>query len=502
MNIAIGRAMIDKADKYAFSRIDMLVVLAMTAAGRLLYYVLGLYFDASTLSTYMQFIDRELLTNQLIESLWYYHANPPLLNLTTGLALKLFGEHAPLALSVVFHALGGLLALAIFAVIEKLSRSRVAAYALTALMVFSPAFVLYENWLMYTFPTAAMLGISVYLLMRYVESGEARWGTIFFASLALIALTRSMFHLAWAIVITGGLAFSMRHQAKQVLFCAAVPLLMVVGWYGKNYYLFGTFSASSWMGLGLSNITTLTVPRDKLKPLVEQGALSEYALVSRYEDRSQLFVDVDPSEKRIRVLHSQKKSTGESNFNYVGLIDINTLYTHDALKTVIHFPVNYLKAVTLSNRLFFSPTSMNAYFTVENRVAAAPMEMWYNPLIYGAKLLPTKTEQPHFGYTGKYFLEVNTGIILVIGLPLLLLYALTRIAYGITGKAPVRPIETIILTYLVFNILYTYSLGTLLELGENYRYRFVQEPLFLIVLGFLIGDLIRLRRRWSATGFR
>ena len=76
---------------------DVLAVLAITAAGRLVYYLSGVRFDASTLDGYMQFIDTELLVTRLLESLWYYHANPPILNLFTGTVLKLgdwFPENA------------------------------------------------------------------------------------------------------------------------------------------------------------------------------------------------------------------------------------------------------------------------------------------------------------------------------------------------------------------------------------------------------------------------
>ena len=502
MKIAIGQADTNNDQKGGIRRTDLLIVIAMTSASRFLFYSSGLTFDASTPFSFMQFIDPQLLMRQLLQSLWHYHANPPLLNLTTGIALKLFGANAPLALSMAFHALGFLLAASVFAVLQTCTRSRIVAYALTALMVFSPSFVLYENWLMYTFPSAALLGVSVYLLMRYVVSGATRWGVSFFVCLALLALTRSMFHLAWMIVITGTLSFSMPHRARHVLRCAAVPLILVVGWYGKNYLLFGTFSSSTWMGLGLSNITTLTVPRSKLEPLVKEGTLSEFALVSRYEDTRLLFSDLNPSQDEIPVLHNLKKSTGQFNYNYLGIVDVSALYARDGFQTALHFPAEYLNGVKLSNRLFFSPTSMNAYFTAENRIAAAPMQLVYNLLFYGAKASPVQTEVPHFGYSGKNFVEVNTGIILIFIYPLILLYALARIVYVVSGKAPISLVEKALLTYLVFNISYIYFLGTLLELAENYRYRFLTEPLFLMLVGLLIGDLNRLRRRWREMRLR
>ncbi|MCG8450523.1 MAG: hypothetical protein MI725_13220, partial [Pirellulales bacterium] len=377
--------------------------------------------------------------------------------------------------------------------------SRVAAHVLAAVMVLSPAFVLYENWLMYTFPAAAMLGASVFLLMRYVESGSTRWGVVFFATIALLALTRSLFHLAWALVIAGGLALYMRQGAKQVLLCAAVPLLVVAGWYGKNHYLFGTFSSSTWLGLGLSNITTLMVPETELEPLVDEGVLSPYALVSRYEATERLFSGPDREGAHIPVLDNRRKSTGEYNYNYAGLIEINRKYTADAIETARRFPERYLEGVALANRLFFSPSSMNYYFLTENRVAAAPMEMVYNPIVFGAKVLPTAVEQPHFGHSGKYTVETNAGVLLVIGVPLLFLYAAGRTVYGLVRRGAVRPVETVVTAFIAFNMLYIYLLGTLLELSENYRYRFLMEPLLVMLVGLLIVDVWRARNRAKKT---
>ena len=111
-------------------KIDVVAVLAITAAGRLLYYLSGVHFDASTLAPYMQFIDQELLTSRLLESLWFYHANPPLLNLFTGVVLKAFGEHSTFGFSLFYHTLGFVFACILFALVLSLSKSRRIAYTL------------------------------------------------------------------------------------------------------------------------------------------------------------------------------------------------------------------------------------------------------------------------------------------------------------------------------------------------------------------------------------
>jgi 4-amino-4-deoxy-L-arabinose transferase-like glycosyltransferase len=272
-------------------RVDWLgygCVTVLFAAARLLYGYLGLRFDASTFPQFMQFIDQELLANRLLESLWYYHANPPLLNLFTGLGIKLFGPNATAVFAVCFHALGLVLAWCVYLLTARLSGSRLAAGITSALLVFSPSFVLYENWFMYSFPTAVLLTVAAALLYRYVRSGATRWAVAFFAVLATLLLLRSLYHLAWLVAVALLLVATQWHRRKQVLIAAAVPILVVGLWYGKNLYLFGTFSSSTWFGLGLSNITTQMITREELRPLVERGELSQFALVSRYKQPSPL----------------------------------------------------------------------------------------------------------------------------------------------------------------------------------------------------------------------
>ena len=175
---------------------DLLVVAGLFAASRLLYAALGLQYDSSTFPGYMQFIDPELLANRLLESLWYYHANPPLLNFFAGVGIKLFAGGADVFFATAFHVLGLLVALCVYALTFHLSNARAAAIVATGLLVFSPAFVLYENWFMYTFPAAALLTFAAVALLRYAQNGRTRYCATFFSLLALLLLTRSLFHLA------------------------------------------------------------------------------------------------------------------------------------------------------------------------------------------------------------------------------------------------------------------------------------------------------------------
>jgi hypothetical protein len=105
----------------ATARTNLLTVAALYLASTSLYALLGVRFDAAPMDTYMQFIERDLLEHRLLESLWYYHGNPPLLNLLAGIGLKLAGDHASWFFSGVFHLVGALTAWCVHGLTLKLS---------------------------------------------------------------------------------------------------------------------------------------------------------------------------------------------------------------------------------------------------------------------------------------------------------------------------------------------------------------------------------------------
>lgn len=483
--------MVPAPAKFGPDRRDLLVVLALFVGSRLLYLWLGLQFDASTLPNYMQFIDVKLLETRLLESLRYYHANPPMLNLLAGIGLKLFGVHAGAFFSAVFHLLGLLTALIVYALTLRLSGARPAAIIATALLVFSPSFVLYENWLMYSFPAAALLTLSAWVLYRYLDGGQTKWCVAFFAVLAILLLTRSLFHLAWMVLVALLLTVCLWERRRQVLMAAAIPLLVVALWYGKNYYYFGVFSSSTWMGLGLSNIATLVATREELEPLVADGRVSPFAVVSRYAQLDLLFHAQQLPPTGIAVLDEVRKSNGAYNFNSQQLIAINRYYTHDALTVIRTYPFSYVVGLTISNRLFFSPSNMNLYFSKGNRAAAKPMEQLFNPLLYGVGATPGWIEQPHFGFSRQSFLEVNTSAPLMVLWVLVLGYGYVQARQGVLSKDSQQRPRALVIGFIVLSALYLYVVGTAFELAENYRYRFNIEPLFFVLTATAVTGLVR-----------
>lgn len=479
-------------------RVDYAIVIGLFVASRLLYGLLGLSFDSHPFPGYMQFIDAALLRTRLLESLWYYHAHPPLLNLLAGIGIKTFGEHANVFFVVCFHALGLVLALAVYALTLRLANVRVAAVIAAGLLVFSPSFVLYENWLMYSFPAATLLSVAGLLVYDYVATKRTGAAIALFSVSATLLLTRSIFHLGWMVLVVLLLAVLMRQHWRQVLLAAALPVLVVTLWYGKNYYYFGSFSASSAMGLGMSNITTLVVRREQLAPLVVEGRLSKYALLSRYDDAYLLFWMETPRRTGVPVLDEVMKSDGDYNYNNLQLVEVNRRLTADAIEVARSFPASYVHGLLLSNRLFFSPSSMNMYFSADNRRAVRPMERIFNPLLYGVDATSDVMEQPHFGFVGRNRIEVNTSVPLIVAWCLVLGYGYVQARRGIMSTDEDRKPRAIAMGFIVLSAAYLYVVATTIELGENYRYRFLIEPLFTVLAVVAVTDLVRKLRSWQS----
>jgi len=484
----------------SLSRYDLLIVLGLFTCSSLLYAVLGVRFEASTVLS-MQFIDPALLTERMGESLWYYHATPPALNLLVGIGLKLFGADAPYFYAVVFHLLGLLTALSVYALTRALSDSKRVAAVTTAALVFSPSFVLYENHLLYDFPAMALLAVATLALYQFVSTKRVGWGIGFFCVLATLLLTRSVFHLIWMAATVAFLLALLGSWRRQILLAAAVPFLVVTLWYAKNYYYFGKFGSSTWMGLGLSNITLSLVPPAQLAPLVERGELSPWALVSRYDSSWPIFRGNLRPPAGVPVLDNMLTAPGHANWNYRDIPAIDRLYTADALTVIRRFPATYVYGVSLANKAYFAPTSISPYFSQANRIAVTPIRLAAPSLLSGASgsMLVVSLQRLGFRFPEDIVVPLRADLLMIVAWVGVFAWAYAVARRALTDSVARSSPRVVVMGFLVMTAAYTYLVSTTLELGENYRYRFLLEPLFFVLAATAATSAFGALRRAKAV---
>ncbi len=450
------------------------------------YYALGVRFNSGTLVEVMHFLDPELLENRLFESLWHLHIQPPLMNLATGLLLK-----AP-ASDALFHALflgfGLTLYLCLFVLQIRLGVRRWPAAVLSTLFMASPAFILWEHFLLYTLPCAALLALAAVLLFPLLENTSRLAAAGFFFTLFLLCGTRSMFHLGYYVLAAAAVLLLVRRHRRAVFVAALIPGLVLFGFYFKNLVLFGEFTTCTFVEKNLWIMTVGNMNGAEKVRLVEEGALSELSLVNRWASLDAYppeYREVPERFARVPALSTTHKSTREGvvNYNHYGNIAICDVYGRDARYVLRHYPRAYLLACAMAAWRYCQPSSALPV-APENQQHIRPLITLYHYAACGK--LPFALERyPR--------LIRETGappyLFLLLGLPALWCFGLWHAARGSSTAAWTRN-QRLVTLFLCFNILVVFTLGCALDFLETARYRFMTDAFFVALLGMAVTALL------------
>lgn len=449
---------------------------------RAVYDRLGFTFQSEGIHDYWQMIDPFLLHTDLWRSLLHLHSQPPMLNLSTGLILQFF----PSAHDGVFHALyllaGLVLAWSVYRLGLGLGLPAGPALAVSMLFTISPPVVLYEHWLFYTYPVTSALTLAGVALHQFQITLKFGWGFLFFSLLAFVALSWSLFHLTWLIAIISML-LCLHPNRRMVFLAALLPLILVISWYAKNYILFREFTASTWAGMNLSHPTTLRLPDRERLLMVETGELSPFARYSTFSapgDYLNLLPDTPITG--IPLLDNSTKSNGRINFHHLVFVETSKYYRHDALRVIRSHPTLYLRSISQSLYIFFHSTS-DYDFLDHNRGRIPAFELMWNRLFFG---------QWQMNET----LHERTGIISVRHVGWWILTAFLIALFGAARhlwhqRRALKDPGNLVILFMGLNLMYLMLVGTLLDLGENNRFRFVVDPFILMLFLFVVVNGVR-----------
>jgi hypothetical protein len=464
------------------------------ALSRLGYYLLGVRFDARPVLHYYQFLDPELSKRRLLESLFYLHVQPPGWNLYTGAVLKFFPASYPL----VFHAIYLLLGLGIcwstYHLMPILGVSRRLAFSLATWFAISPGVILFENYLLYEYLVAFLLLAAGAALVHFIQTSRPAWAALFFAALLGLVFVRNFFHLVYFVAIMATLAFLFRSQRRTVLLCGAVPLLLILGLYLKNWILFGSFSGSTWMGMNMDTITAHQLTAEEARSFVNRGVISPVSLLdvgsplSLYRRYIQM-----PPRTGIPVLDDCVTSTGATNFNCRAFRQIQRIYTRDGLTLLRRYPVVYLRSVEAAWFAYFLPPGDFPFFDL-NRPKIHAIDRFWNIVFFGQfREASDRKELRRLAAQGaRASLVLYTGVFLLIGLPALWLWGVYYLVSGVRRKTLGRP-AAILLGFLLLNIFYVTAIANFLSSFENNRYRFPVDAFYVVLLGVALSKSFGLK---------
>jgi len=446
---------------------------------RWLYLRSGLKFDNTPPRYYYQYIDPELLKNRLLESLWYLHGQPPLFNLITGLLYQFFSPQSKIY-QFLFLALGLAFSLVIYWLGLRLRLWPWMSALLAAWFMVSPATVLYENLYFYTYLVAFLLVLSALLLGKFLETDRVWWGLGFGIGIACLCLTWAIFHLFWMIAVIVLVAV-FHGNRKRLVLVSIIPVLLVSGWYAKNYFMFGSFGASSWAGMNLSHVTFLSplTTQATRDDSIKHGNLSPYPVVEAFRsiDDYKGFMSVPP-RRGIPVLDEPLKSTEAVNFNHIFYVALSERMAKDALAFIQSHPGLYLASVKQGLLVYFHSSS--DYLLFKER-PTLKLESWWDRIFYGQLRSYEGDTNNRWkndpGYVG-WWLVLSYLAATIYGLKIS--FSRDRYCRDLAG----------VVAFMTFTILYFTFMANFLDMGENNRFRFALDPLVLLLIGMLLQNFI------------
>jgi hypothetical protein len=469
-------------------------VTVLFVVSRVAYFASGIRFDLSPLLarryTEMQLLSTSLLRHHLIASVWDLNSQPPFFNLYSGILLKLpDGLREPVAV-VTFLALGLVIVLCAFAAMVELHVPTWLALVVTALIIADPAFVLYENWLSYGYPTAALLTFAVLSVARYVRTGNRLWGLGFFAAVAFVVLLDSSFQYVWLAAVLVALLVGLWGRRRTVLLVALVPVLLVVGWAAKDAVQFGTVTTSSWLGMNLAKTTISAAGPRRVDALVRSHVLTPFAEVPTFAAVS-VYVPrwVRSSHTGSGALDQVVRSDGSPNYNNLAYVDASKKFLREDLAFIRADPGFYTNTVAKSAALASVPSDQYD-FVAGNR---SHVLGWSR--LYDAIVMVQPSDDPNPAGPALYLDEgpapsqVSYTTLLLLGL------TIAGSPFLVWRWRRRDRVSTVTLTFLWLTVVYLLATTSLIEFGENNRYTMSMGPLPVIASAVVVTAVARALHR-------
>ena len=456
-------------------RKDIWLIIFAFATSRIIIGFFGIHLQYRNLFQYWQYLDVETLKHDLLKGVWYDHAQPPLFNILLGIVIKLSGAHAPFVFASIFKLVSLTNALLICIILKRLTNHRYIPIIFSLIYLLSPATLIFECELFYTSFISMLLLISFFFLINIQQ--KPGWGNSigFFLSLVVVCLTRSLYHLFWLTLVAVLILYCFRKKRifNKLLLCSFIAVLVTAGWYLKNYFVFGKFSTSTWIGMNFSrNVFHDNETRDSSR--IE--AYAPFSKVSVYRS----FISGAAEKKYAglddRDLLNESKNDSFINANHIGYIEVSEKYMKACKQYIKTHPMAYLQNVIQSCLIFFAPATRYSLTEQQAKKIRA-----YD-IVYSFNL-------SHFA-EGK---QQRRVALLISAIPKVIIYMFVFFVF-FRQAIKNRFISSWNL-FLVLTIAFVFVVSSLLEHYENMRFRYEAEPLFLLLAGQVVGMFLNKKNR-------
>jgi hypothetical protein len=479
----------------------LLLVLAFLLSRGLAFWA-GMHYLGNEDAWLIQLLDLDILHRHLLRGLFHLHAQPPLFNLLLGISLKLAGPHYDwlmLGLQMLLDLASGI---AVYLTLVTLEVYPTFSLIVSLVLLLNPAAILYDFDALYTTIVYSMHCFIALAAARYAATRSSRalgWLTALCVALTLL---RSTYHWIWLICLFAILWWRVVPNRRQILKAATIGLLLALVWPAKNYVLFRHFSSTTWAPYNLSRMwggTPLVKARSPLLPTLAPVDLSqEHAWLSQHWAVPAVgYPELDDIAR----------ADGATNWNSLTMLHLHDAQVRDDLYLFRHDPRDYVHHVFLASLLYFAPAdkylvasglefwqpSIQLYGTIEpiNRPLS---RICCYPLGYRSATDSIRTSG---GSMWIHLREVCLGAIFAFALMVTCLLSF-RFWPALWAPSPrasdSNPARKTVVLLAGFTILYAFALSSLLEIGENMRFRYETHALVLIAGAIFLQQIWTHRR--------
>ena len=441
---------------------------------------------------FWQSLPTELLRTRATESIWYMHGQPPLWNILGAILIKLFGSLHMEALQALHIALGAGIAGMCVQIVGRVTQAPRVALATGLIVALHPALFLFEAYALYTTVAAFLVTSAAYLVTRAQEvaatredsgdptapGGQAALG--FVAVVVALIMTRSVYHL---MLLFGAVPLAVLLIGRPTRRQFAVLLLLVllpITWYGKNQIQYGFFGASSWYGMGLWRTALFDQERAVLDDLYDTGTLSPVVRVDAFAAPIAYRSLGYDEESTIPVL------SGNDAHN-INIPAISRDYRSSAVLLIKASPAQYLRNVMTAYGNFATPST--GFDHLEDNRDRISLHAAIEVTTLGRPLVARLENKLGSGYYGSFYYLLFPAVLLLYGLQVTRRLHPRDVLQRISHDAAPLFMATI--------VSYTIVIACAMELGENLRFKFVIEPVFL-ALSAIVGYRLVSRRLRSS----
>jgi hypothetical protein len=453
-----------------------LVALAF-GLSRLLFYLTGLRFDFSL--DWMWLSDPADLQNRLLQTIYYFHAFPPGMDLLSGILLKLGGPYAAFLAQLTFWGCGLILVSSVYYLARASGLSAPLSFVVSLAFSLLPQVIYFEHLYLYEEPVAALLCLSVALFHAALSRRSWRLWLAFFTVCAFIGITRSTFHLAWFVVMVGAaLWFNPALPSRRLLAAASAPAVLLLALYVKNLIVFGTFSAFTYGPSSYAHVTVSNLPPEVRAEWAREHRLSPFATLSPYagpREYLRVFTGGPSRDWPSQMTELDRPTVHAPNFNHWVILEANRQRNADAFYYLRTQPIEYATRALQGLRDLFTPsTEWHPYTGTErsphyqHRSVLGGYEAAVNRVMHGFPVSPV----------GLY-----------VFLPIVMAWTVRRAWQLSLTTDRESQARGAMLWLCLFNVAYVVAISSAVTFFESSRYRFQAESLIWVMTALCVATL-------------